>query len=155
MTLDFAGRTAVITGGAAGIGLAIAQRLAAGGARVALWDRDDAALSTARGALPQGTLTHALDVADAAAVERAAAQTADAFERVYVLVCSAGIAGPNHMTWEYPLGAWRSVVDVNLNGVFYCNRALVPIMMERDYGRIVNIASIAGKEGNPTASAYS
>ena len=75
--------------------------------------------------------------------------------RIDVLVCSAGIAGPNHTTWEYPLDAWRQVIDVNLNGLFYCNRAVVPVMQKRDYGRIVNIASIAGKEGNPTASAYS
>ena len=78
-----------------------------------------------------------------------------ALGRIDVLVCSAGIAGPNHTTWEYPLDAWRQVIDVNLNGLFYCNRAVVPVMLKRDYGRIVNIASIAGKEGNPTASAYS
>ena len=118
--LDFANRTAVVTGGAAGIGLAVAERLAASGATVALWDCDAAALG-----------------------------------RIDVLVCSAGIAGPNHTTWEYPLDAWRQVIDVNLNGVFYCNRAVVPAMQKNDYGRIVNIASIAGKEGNPNASAYS
>jgi NAD(P)-dependent dehydrogenase (short-subunit alcohol dehydrogenase family) len=153
--LDFTGRTAVVTGGAAGIGFAIAQRLAASGARVALWDRDAGALAKAQAALGSGTVVHALDVADAEAVARAAAATEDALSRVDVLVCSAGIAGPNHTTWEYPLDAWRQVIDVNLNGVFYCNRALVPAMQKNDYGRIVNIASIAGKEGNPTASAYS
>jgi NAD(P)-dependent dehydrogenase (short-subunit alcohol dehydrogenase family) len=153
--LDFTGRTAVVTGGAAGIGFAIAQRLAGSGAKVALWDRDAGALDKARAALGGGTVVHALDVADAAAVARAAAATEKALGRVDVLVCSAGIAGPNHTTWEYPLDAWRQVIDVNLNGVFYCNRALVPAMQKNDYGRIVNIASIAGKEGNPTASAYS
>ncbi|MBK8689295.1 MAG: SDR family oxidoreductase [Betaproteobacteria bacterium] len=153
--LDFANRRAVVTGGAAGIGLAVAERLAASGAMVALWDRDAAALERARAAIGGGTCTFALDVADAAAVARAAADTAAALGRIDVLVCSAGIAGPNHTTWEYPLDAWRQVIDVNLNGVFYCNRAVVPAMQKNDYGRIVNIASIAGKEGNPNAAAYS
>ncbi len=153
--LDFSGRTAVVTGGAAGIGYAIAHRLGASGARVALWDRDAAALARAQAALSAGSVVQALDVADANAVERAAAATEEALGRIDVLVCSAGIAGPNHTTWEYPLDAWRRVIDVNLNGLFYCNRALVPAMLKRDYGRIVNIASIAGKEGNPMASAYS
>jgi len=153
--LDFAGRTAIVTGGAVGIGFAIAQRLAASGARVALWDRDAPALAKAQAALGGGTSTQVVDVADAGAVEEAAKASEAALGRIDVLVCSAGIAGPNHMTWEYPLDAWRQVIDVNLNGVFYCNRAVVPLMQKHDYGRIVNIASIAGKEGNPTASAYS
>jgi len=153
--LDFSNRTAVVTGGATGIGYAIAQRLVMSGARVALWDRDAAMLATAQSALGKDTVVQTLDVADAAAVERAAAATEVALGRIDVLVCSAGIAGPNHTTWEYPLDAWRQVIDVNLNGLFYCNRAVVPVMQKRDYGRIVNIASIAGKEGNPTASAYS
>jgi 2-dehydro-3-deoxy-L-rhamnonate dehydrogenase (NAD+) len=153
--LDFKHRTAVVTGGAAGIGFAIAQRLSASGARVALWDRDAGALAKAQAALPGGTVVHALDVADADAVARATAAAEAALARIDVLVCSAGIAGPNHVTWEYPLDAWRQVIEVNLNGLFYCNRAVVPVMQKHDYGRIVNIASIAGKEGNPTASAYS
>jgi len=153
--LDFTNRTAVVTGGAAGIGYAIAQRLVGSGARVALWDRDADALARAQAALGGGTVVQALDVADADAVARAAAATEAALARIDVLVCSAGIAGPNHMVWEYPLDAWRQVIDVNLNGLFYCNRAVVPVMRKNDYGRIVNIASIAGKEGNPTASAYS
>ena len=153
--LDFAKRTAVVTGGAAGIGFAIAQRLSQSGATIALWDRDPAALARAEAALPRGTLTQALDVADADAVARAAQDAERALGRIDVLVCSAGIAGPNFMTWEYPVDAWRQVIDVNLNGLFYCNRAIVPVMRKNDYGRIVNIASIAGKEGNPAASAYS
>ena len=153
--LDFRGRTAVVTGGAAGIGFAIARRLAASGAAVALWDRDETALAKAKAALPGGALTQALDVADADAVARAADATAKAMRRVDVLVCSAGITGPNATTWEYPVDAWRQVIDVNLNGLFYCNRAIVPVMLKNDYGRIVNIASVAGKEGNPNASAYS
>jgi 3-oxoacyl-[acyl-carrier protein] reductase len=153
--LDFGGRTAVVTGGAAGIGLAIANRLAASGAKVALWDRDEAALARAATALPPGTLTQALDVADPDAVARAADASAEGMGRIDVLVCSAGVTGPNVSTWEYPVDAWRRVIDVNLNGLFYCNRAVVPAMLRADYGRIVNIASVAGKEGNPNASAYS
>ncbi len=153
--LDFRGRTAVITGGASGIGFAVAQRLAGSGATVALWDRDAVALATAKAALPDGTRTYIVEVADAGAVDRAAESSARELGRIDILVCSAGITGPNVPTWEYPVDHWRQVIDVNLNGVFYCNRALVPVMLRHDYGRIVNIASVAGKEGNPNASAYS
>ena len=153
--LGCGGRTAVVTGGAAGIGLAVAKRLVLSGARVALWDLDAKALATAAAGLGHGTDTQTLDVADAHAVERAAAATAKAFGRIDALVCSAGIAGPNRTTWEFPVDDWKRVFDINVNGLFYCNRAIVPEMMKRDYGRIVNIASVAGKEGNPNASAYS
>ena len=153
--LDFRNRTAVITGGAAGIGLAIAQRLAASGARLALWDRDAAALEAAKAALPSGAIAHALDVADGDAVERAASAAASALGRIDVLVCSAGITGPNVTTWDYPPDAWRKVMDVNVNGLFYCCRFVTPLMVEKGYGRIVNISSVAGKEGNPNASSYS
>ncbi len=153
--LDFAKRKAIVTGGAAGIGFAIAQRLAASGATIALWDRDATALARAEKALGRGTLTQAVDVADADAVARAAQDAERALGAIDVLVCSAGITGPNATTWEYPVDAWRQVMDVNLNGLFYCNRAVVPIMLKCDYGRIVNIASVAGKEGNPNAPAYS
>ncbi len=153
--LDFDGRTAVVTGGAAGIGFAVAQRFVAGGGKVSLWDKDPAALKRAQSTLGEGTQTCAVDVASVASVDAAAKATAAALGRVDALVCSAGVAGLNATTWEYPVDQWRQVIDINLNGVFYCNRAIVPIMLERDYGRIVNIASIAGKEGNPNASAYS
>jgi 3-oxoacyl-[acyl-carrier protein] reductase len=152
---DFTNRRAVVTGGAAGIGLAIAERLAAGGARIALWDRDPAALDLARQRLGEQTIAIELDVSDDAAVERAAKATETLLSGIDVLVCSAGITGPNATTWEYPLDAWRRVFDVNVHGLFYCNRAVVPIMRKSGYGRIVNIASVAGKEGNPNASAYS
>ncbi|HVE48502.1 MAG TPA: SDR family NAD(P)-dependent oxidoreductase [Casimicrobiaceae bacterium] len=152
--LDFNGRTAAVTGGAAGIGLAIAKRLMESGAKVALWDRDQAALGKAQREHGYAHIEQ-VDVANADSVQAAVETTARALDGIDVLVCSAGVAGANHMTWEYPLGEWRKVIDVNLNGVFYCNRAVVPIMQRRDYGRIVNIASIAGKEGNPTACAYS
>jgi 2-dehydro-3-deoxy-L-rhamnonate dehydrogenase (NAD+) len=100
-------------------------------------------------------MTHALDVTDHHAVERAAQATAERLGGIDVLVCSAGITGPNATTWEYPVEAWRQVFDVNVHGLFYCNRAVVPIMRNSGYGRIVNLASVAGKEGNPNAPAYS
>ncbi len=153
--LDLKSRNAVVTGGAAGIGFAIAQRLVASGARVSLWDRDAGALAQCAAAL--GGATHAvrLDVADEGAVAGALEDTLQALGKVDALVCSAGITGPNTTTWEYPLADWRRVLDVNLTGVFLCNRAVAGHMRANDYGRIVNIASIAGKEGNPNAAAYS
>ena len=153
--LDMKGRTAVVTGGAAGIGLAIAQRLAASGARLSLWDRDRGALDAARQALGSGHLAVALDVASESDVAAATAATLEELGRIDVLVCSAGITGPNMPLADYPLADWQQVIDINLTGVFLCNRAVVPAMRASDYGRIVNIASIAGKEGNPNASAYS
>jgi len=153
--LDFNGRTAVITGGAAGIGFAIAQRLVASGGRVSVWDHNAAALDKAEARLTAGIDTRVVDVADAASVDAAAQAAASALGRIDALVCSAGITGPNTTTWEYPVDAWRQVMEVNVNGVFLCNRAVVPVMLKQDYGRIVNIASVAGKEGNPNASAYS
>jgi 3-oxoacyl-[acyl-carrier protein] reductase len=112
-------------------------------------------VSRAAAGLGREALAHAVDVADVAAVDAAARRTAEALGRIDVLVCSAGITGPNVPTWEYPPEEWRRVFDVNVNGLFYCNRAVVPLMRAHDYGRIVNIASVAGKEGNPNAPAYS
>ena len=153
--MDFTNRCAVVTGGAAGIGIAVAKRIVASGGRVALWDRDERALAAARETVAGEAVTRALDVADSVAVESAARATEAALGRVDVLVCSAGITGPNATTWDYPVDAWRQVFDVNVHGLFYCNRAIVPIMQKANYGRIVNIASVAGKEGNPNAPAYS
>ena len=153
--LDFDGQVAIISGGATGIGLAVAQRLLASGGRVSLWDRDPSALEQAAATLGQGADVRRVDVADADGVAAAAQATAAALGRIDALVCSAGITGPNTTTWEYPVDAWRQVIDINLNGVFHCNRAVVPLMLARNYGRIVNIASVAGKEGNANASAYS
>ena len=146
----FQGKRAVVTGGASGIGWAIVERLAAEGASVSVWDR--AGPPAAKGRAVEGIT---LDLTDAVAVETAAKRTADTLGGIDILICSAGIAGLNAPAWEYPLDEWRKVIDINLNALFYCNRAVVPYMREKNYGRIVNIASIAGKEGNPTASAYS
>ena len=150
----FTGRVAVITGGAAGIGLEIAARITREGGRVSLWDRDAARLAAAQTASGAAHV-QAVDIADAGAVTAAASATASALGGIDVLVCSAGITGPNVTVADYPVEDWRRVIDVNLNGIFYCNKFVVPFMERNGYGRIVNIASIAGKEGNPNASAYS
>jgi 3-oxoacyl-[acyl-carrier protein] reductase len=151
--LDMKGRNAIVTGGAAGIGLAIARRLVASGARVSLWDRDAAALDAAATAL--GAHVMPVDVTREDDVARAFDASVGALARVDALVCSAGITGPNTTVEKYPLDAWKEVIDINLTGLFLCNRVVVPHMTRNGYGRIVNIASIAGKEGNPNASAYS
>ena len=153
--IDLDGRRAVVTGGAQGIGRAIAERLLAGGAQVCIWDADaDLAAETAK-AFGKAASHRAVDVTDPDAVEAAAKATASAMGGIEVLVNNAGISGPNVPTWEYPVAEWRKVIDIDLNGVFYCCRAVVPILRRGGYGRIVNIASVAGKEGNPNAPAYS
>ena len=154
--IDLEGRFAVVTGGASGIGLATAQRLAASGARVAVWDRvAEAADAAVAGLAGEGHLSAKLDVSVEAEVAAATKRTVAAFGAIDILVCSAGITGPNRTVADYGYEDWRKVFDVNVHGVFLCNRAVLPEMTRRDYGRIVNIASIAGKEGNPNASAYS
>ncbi|MCW4462756.1 SDR family oxidoreductase [Sphingomonas sp. BT-65] len=151
----FAGHTAVITGGASGLGKAVAKRILAEGGKVALWDLSADNLAAARDEVG-ATDVQALDVSDQAAVEAAAKASAAALGgKVDVLVCSAGITGATAPVHEYPVDSWLRVFDINVNGLFYCNRAIVPLMLENGYGRIVNIASVAGKEGNPNASAYS
>jgi NAD(P)-dependent dehydrogenase (short-subunit alcohol dehydrogenase family) len=155
--IDLNHRHAVITGGAQGLGFSIAARLLASGASVSLWDRDAEALNLAFDQLQnQGTVSiETIDVAQVDSVMAATDNTIRKHGRIEILVASAGIAGPNFKSWEYPLDAWKQVIDINLTGVFLCCRAIVPHMLRQNYGRIVNIASIAGKEGNPTASAYS
>ena len=157
---DYDGRTAVVTGGAQGIGLAIARRLLAGNAKVCLWDRDAEAIAAARQALAgagaEGALSGVtVDVTEFAQVEAAVSRTESLSGPIAMLVHGAGIAGANLPLGDYPLDEWRKVLSINLDGAFHVNKAVVPGMVARDYGRVVNIASIAGKEGNPNASAYS
>ena len=153
--LDLNGRHAVITGGAAGIGYAITQRLLASGASVTWWDRDVQAMGRAAGLLAASVAQVVVDVADHASVMAALQQTTARNPVIDILVNSAGITGPNVKLWDYPPSEWLAVMQVNLNGLFYCCREIVPVMRQQNYGRIVNIASVAGKEGNPNASAYS
>ena len=152
---DFAGQAAVITGGAKGIGLAIAQRLIADGASVSLWDLDSERLVKAAELLTGKVHTQTLDITDSDAVDAAAAAVEREFGHIDILVNSAGITGPNKTIWQYDAADWRQVIDINLTGTFLTCRAIAPYMRARDYGRVVNIASIAGKEGNPNAAAYS
>ena len=155
--IDLSGRIAAVTGGAQGIGRAIVERFLDSGATVAIWDRDlDLARKTADALKGRGRVVAiAVDVTQYADVERARDATLKDFGRIDILVNNAGIAGPNVTTWDYPLEAWRSVMSINLDGPFHCCKAVVPHMLKSGYGRIVNVASIAGKEGNPNASAYS
>ena len=152
--LDLKGRRAVITGGASGLGFAISQRLLASGAELVWWDVNAATLAQGVKQLGAPVQTVVVDVTRHESVVAAVQQTL-AQGVVDVLVNSAGITGPNMKVWDYPPEQWRQVMDVNLNGLFYCCRELVPHMRSRNYGRIVNIASVAGKDGNPNASAYS
>ena len=155
--IDLSGRKAVVTGGAQGIGRTIVERFLESGADVAIWDRDLAlAQKTAEALKGKGCVAaFAVDVTQYVDVERARDATIKEFGGIDILVNNAGISGPNVPTWEYPLDAWRNVLSVNLDGPFHCCRAIAPTMIARKYGRIVNIASIAGKEGNPNAPAYS
>ncbi|MCP8888195.1 SDR family NAD(P)-dependent oxidoreductase [Devosia ureilytica] len=153
--IDLKDQVAVVTGGAQGLGFAIAHRLLASGARVSLWDRDGDVLDKAVAALGEGVSRQVVDVTNLAGLEQAHAATEAGLGPVSILVHSAGIAGNNATLDAYDPDEWRRVININLNGTFYVNRVVVPGMKARNYGRIVNIASIAGKEGNPTASAYS
>jgi len=155
--IDLKGKNAVVTGGARGIGLAITQRLLASGAQCSLWDRDDEALRAATKALAgQGSVqTQAVNVTQPESVQAAADETFRHFGSIDILVNNAGIAGATKRMWECTPAEWQEVLQVDLFGVFLCSRAVVPKMIEKSYGRIVNIASIAGKEGNPNASHYS
>jgi 2-dehydro-3-deoxy-L-rhamnonate dehydrogenase (NAD+) len=155
--IDLAGRVAVVTGGAQGIGRAVVERFLDSGATVAVWDRDTKlAAATAAELGNRGPVrAFAANVTKLGEVERARDETLAAFKRIDILVNNAGIAGPNVKTWEYAPEAWAEVMAVNLDSQFYCCRAIVPGMIAQNYGRIVNVASIAGKEGNPNAPAYS
>jgi NAD(P)-dependent dehydrogenase (short-subunit alcohol dehydrogenase family) len=155
--IDLSGKIAVVTGGAQGIGRAVVERFLASGARVAIWDRDEALARKTAGELKsQGTvLAVKVDLTSLAEVERARDETIAVFSQVDILVNNAGIAGPNGKTWEYDPAAWAQVMSINVDSQFFTCRTLVPGMIAQNYGRIVNVASIAGKEGNPNAAAYS
>ncbi len=152
--IDLNGQVAVVTGGAQGIGFAIAARLVKSGAKVSLWDMNAELLAKAKAELGDAASTQKVNIADYDAVAQATAEVEKSLGKIDILVNSAGIAGKNAPLDEYELDEWKRVIDIDLNGTFYVNRAVVPGMKARNYGRIVNIASIAGKEGNPNASAY-
>ena len=153
--IDLDGQVAVVTGGAQGIGLAIARRLIESGAKVSLWDMSEAAIEQACGVLGESARGKVVDVTDFADLARVHAEVEAETGPVSILVNSAGIAGGNATLEDYDIEEWRRVVEVNLNGTFYVNKTVIPSMKARNYGRIVNISSVAGKEGNPKLSAYS
>jgi 2-dehydro-3-deoxy-L-rhamnonate dehydrogenase (NAD+) len=153
--IDLKDRIAVVTGGAQGIGRAITERFIASGARVAIWDLDKGLADKTVKELGQATKAYAVDVTSPDSIDAAVKATLGDFERIDILVNNAGIAGGNAPTWELPVADWQRVLKINLDGPFYCCRAVVPTMIAQKYGRIVNIASIAGKEGNPNAAHYS
>jgi len=154
---DLTGRRAVVTGAAQGFGRSITARFLASGAQVAMWDLDERENTRAAAELEgRGIVfTHTVDVSDRAAVDAATRATAEALGGIDILVANAGIAGPNHKTWEYPPEEWVRVIEIDLMSVYYCCRAVIPHMIAQQYGRIVTISSVAGKEGNANASAYS
>ena len=153
--IDLNGRTAVVTGGAQGFGRAISERFVASGAKVAIWDNDQALAEKTAKEIGNAVSPFKVDVTDLAAVEKTRDATLAAFGKIDILVNNAGIAGVNKTVWETDFEEWRKVLRINLDGPFICCKALVPAMLKQNYGRIVNIASIAGKEGNPNAAHYS
>ena len=155
--IDLKNRKAVITGGAQGIGLAIAERLLDSGASVSLWDRDECLLKETSNSLSsKGTVQPVtMDVADLESVRNAVKTTEELLGAIEILVCNAGIAGPTAKIWEYPPEEWQQVIDIDLTGVFNCLHVVSPMMIDQNYGRIVNVASVAGKDGNPNAAPYS
>lgn len=155
--IDLKNRKAVVTGGAQGIGLAIAERLLKSGASVSLWDRDESLLMETSDSLSSKGKVEpvVMDVTDLKSVRNAAEKTEELLGAIEVLVCNAGIAGPTAKIWEYPPEEWQQVIDIDLTGVFNCLHVVSPIMIDQNYGRIVNVASVAGKDGNPNAAPYS
>tara|TARA_B100000408_G_scaffold74711_1_gene57080 strand:+ start:164 stop:901 length:738 start_codon:yes stop_codon:yes gene_type:complete len=150
--INLKNKVAVVTGGAQGFGLAIAKRFLVSGAQVVIWDIDEKILLS----VEEKNITKIIvDVTNFQKIEEATKETLSLFGRIDILVNNAGIAGPSYTTWEYPIEEWQKVIDIDLSGVFYCCKSIVPVMKKNNYGRIINIASIAGKEGNPNAMPYS
>ena len=150
--INLKNKVAVVTGGAQGFGLAIAKRFLVSGAQVVIWDIDEKILLS----VEEKNITKIIvDVTNFKKIEEATKETLSLFGRIDILVNNAGIAGPSYTTWEYPLEEWQKIIDIDLSGVFYCCKSIVPVMKKNNYGRIINIASIAGKEGNPNAMPYS
>ena len=151
--IDLNNKIAVITGGAQGFGYSMVERFSQSGATVVIWDKDKDSINSLN--LSENVTAVQTDVTSYESVENSVKETLNKHNKIDILVNNAGIAGPSFKTWEYPIDQWQNVVDIDLTGVFYCCRAVVPHMIKSDYGRIVNIASIAGKEGNPNAMPYS
>ncbi len=150
--INLKNKVAVVTGGAQGFGLAIAKRFLVSGAQVVIWDIDEKILLS----VEEKNITKIIaDVTNFQKIEEATKETLSLFGRIDILVNNAGIAGPSYTTWEYPIEEWQKIIDIDLSGVFYCCKSIVPVMKKNNYGRIINIASIAGKEGNPNAMPYS
>jgi len=153
--IDLNERCAVVTGGAQGFGRAIAERFVASGAKVAIWDNDQTLAEKTAKEIGAGVTAFKVDVTDLAAVEKARDETLKTLGKIDIFVNNAGIAGVNKTVWETDFEEWRKVLRINLDGPFICCKAVAPVMVKQNYGRIVNIASIAGKEGNPNAAHYS
>ena len=151
--IDLNNKTAVITGGAQGFGYSMVKRFSQSGAKVVIWDKDQELIDSLE--LPDNVSAVQTDITSYDNVEKSVQETLDKNKTIDILVNNAGIAGPSFKTWEYPIDQWQNVVDIDLTGVFYCCRAVTPHMIKNNYGRIVNVASIAGKEGNPNAMPYS
>jgi NAD(P)-dependent dehydrogenase (short-subunit alcohol dehydrogenase family) len=151
--IDLKDRIAIVTGGGQGFGLAIVERLLESNAEVIIWDKDEKLLSSLE---LKGKLHKIVaDVTDYKSVKNATKESISLCGRIDILINNAGIAGPSHKTWDYPIEDWQNVIDIDLSGVFYCCKSIVPSMIDNNYGRIVNVSSIAGKEGNPNAMPYS
>ena len=151
--IDLKDKVAIITGGAQGFGYSMVERFSKSGAKVVIWDKDEELLKSLT--LPENVNYEIVDITSYDNVQKSTIATLDKNNKIDILINNAGIAGPSFKTWEYPIDQWQNVIDIDLTGLFYCCKSIVPHMIKANYGRIVNIASIAGKEGNPNAMPYS
>jgi len=151
--IDLKDKVAIITGGAQGFGYSMVERFSKSGAKVVIWDKDEELLKSLT--LPENVNYELVDITSYDSVQKATIATLGKNNKIDILINNAGIAGPSFKTWEYPIDQWQNVIDIDLTGLFYCCKSIVPHMIKANYGRIVNIASIAGKEGNPNAMPYS